>query len=127
MLAAPRLVLGQPAILEPSVESGATDSGAGGRFVDGQPILRHQTSLGLRLSTRCSTYRIRSTATHKKMMNTAPIPAPAAHASCESWSRSEEHTSELQSREKLVCRLLLEKKKGMVRRAAAQLAERARH
>src|SRR5690606_41228135 len=27
-------------------------------------------------------------------------------------SRSEEHTSELQSREKLVCRLLLEKKKG---------------
>src|SRR5690606_41691914 len=28
-----------------------------------------------------------------------------------SLSRSEEHTSELQSREKLVCRLLLEKKK----------------
>src|SRR5690606_40631650 len=28
-------------------------------------------------------------------------------------SRSEEHTSELQSREKLVCRLLLEKKKGV--------------
>src|SRR5690606_41394394 len=27
-------------------------------------------------------------------------------------SRSEEHTSELQSRENLVCRLLLEKKKG---------------
>src|SRR5690606_41322865 len=26
------------------------------------------------------------------------------------WSRSEEHTSELQSREKIVCRLLLEKK-----------------
>src|SRR3712207_7876347 len=29
----------------------------------------------------------------------------------ESWSRSEEHTSELQSRQYLVCRLLLEKKK----------------
>src|SRR5690606_39694412 len=28
-------------------------------------------------------------------------------------SRSEEHTSELQSREKLVCRLLLEKKKDI--------------
>src|SRR5690606_4547712 len=28
-------------------------------------------------------------------------------------SRSEEHTSELQSRENLVCRLLLEKKKGV--------------
>src|SRR5690606_40867360 len=27
------------------------------------------------------------------------------------WIRSEEHTSELQSRENLVCRLLLEKKK----------------
>src|SRR3712207_8549055 len=29
----------------------------------------------------------------------------------ERWSRSEEHTSELQSRQYLVCRLLLEKKK----------------
>src|SRR3712207_8044104 len=28
------------------------------------------------------------------------------------WSRSEEHTSELQSRQYLVCRLLLEKKKN---------------
>src|SRR5690606_41129096 len=28
------------------------------------------------------------------------------------WYRSEEHTSELQSRENLVCRLLLEKKKS---------------
>src|SRR3712207_8256119 len=30
---------------------------------------------------------------------------------CELWERSEEHTSELQSRQYLVCRLLLEKKK----------------
>src|SRR5690606_41797210 len=30
---------------------------------------------------------------------------------CEGLARSEEHTSELQSRENLVCRLLLEKKK----------------
>src|SRR5258707_11863930 len=30
-----------------------------------------------------------------------------------SFSRSEEHTSELQSRQYLVCRLLLEKKKNM--------------
>src|SRR5690606_41590009 len=29
----------------------------------------------------------------------------------QTWTRSEEHTSELQSRENLVCRLLLEKKK----------------
>src|SRR5476651_1396310 len=32
-----------------------------------------------------------------------------------SWVRSEEHTSELQSRQYLVCRLLLEKKKNQLR------------
>src|SRR5256712_2119665 len=31
----------------------------------------------------------------------------------EPWKRSEEHTSELQSRSDLVCRLLLEKKKNV--------------
>src|SRR3712207_7465793 len=30
------------------------------------------------------------------------------------WTRSEEHTSELQSRQYLVCRLLLEKKKSSI-------------
>src|SRR5690606_41335282 len=39
--------------------------------------------------------------------------AGARHKSIED-SRSEEHTSELQSRENLVCRLLLEKKKNVV-------------
>src|SRR5690606_41477657 len=39
--------------------------------------------------------------------------AIGAHASRCSSLRSEEHTSELQSREKLVCRLLLEKKKRL--------------
>src|SRR3712207_8567580 len=34
----------------------------------------------------------------------------------EEVARSEEHTSELQSRQYLVCRLLLEKKKNLVRR-----------
>src|SRR5438093_9541140 len=37
----------------------------------------------------------------------APLTSLAQHA----WSRSEEHTSELQSLTNLVCRLLLEKKK----------------
>src|SRR5258707_4983883 len=37
-------------------------------------------------------------------------------AHCE-WSRSEEHTSELQSRQYLVCRLLLEKKKNAEQQA----------
>src|SRR5438874_7646816 len=35
----------------------------------------------------------------------------AGHFPCEERDRSEEHTSELQSRRDLVCRLLLEKKK----------------
>src|SRR5436309_6285625 len=39
-------------------------------------------------------------------------------------SRSEEHTSELQSRENLVCRLLLEKKKK--KRDTATLAQRSK-
>src|SRR5690606_41994933 len=38
-----------------------------------------------------------------------PWPSPGAGSG--RWPRSEEHTSELQSRENLVCRLLLEKKK----------------
>src|SRR5690606_41768825 len=36
----------------------------------------------------------------------------ALHLDLEAQARSEEHTSALQSREKLVCRLLLEKKHG---------------
>src|SRR5690606_42006159 len=38
-------------------------------------------------------------------------PRRAGTACCSRTKRSEEHTSELQSRENLVCRLLLEKKK----------------
>src|SRR5450432_4800371 len=41
---------------------------------------------------------------------TAPAASPAHHGH-DSHVRSEEHTSELQSRSDLVCRLLLEKKK----------------
>src|SRR5690606_40916357 len=37
-------------------------------------------------------------------------PARPVHCRTRGWCRSEEHTSELQSRENLVCRLLLEKK-----------------
>src|SRR2546428_12170704 len=36
---------------------------------------------------------------------------PHSHRLRRGWARSEEHTSELQSRSDLVCRLLLEKKK----------------
>src|SRR3712207_8362941 len=42
----------------------------------------------------------------------APMTRSSAHSTCwQSAFRSEEHTSELQSRQYLVCRLLLEKKK----------------
>src|SRR5690606_42124532 len=47
--------------------------------------------------------RAHAPALHRRCRRTAP---PCRHV-----RRSEEHTSELQSRENLVCRLLLEKKK----------------
>src|SRR5690242_21190411 len=40
-------------------------------------------------------------------------PRPLHGASFETYARSEEHTSELQSHVNLVCRLLLEKKKNI--------------
>src|SRR5690606_39641978 len=46
---------------------------------------------------------------------TEPSAATNSILNCVSCSRSEEHTSELQSRENLVCRLLLEKKKKTTR------------
>src|SRR5438105_8188252 len=46
-----------------------------------------------------------------------PLAAPDACARPSARSRSEEHTSELQSRVDLVCRLLLEKKKNSYRTA----------
>src|SRR3712207_8996806 len=55
----------------------------------------HHRSWGLGCSRRC----------------TAPAHGPAPPAA----DRSEEHTSELQSRQYLVCRLLLEKKKNTIK------------
>src|SRR3712207_7138950 len=45
---------------------------------------------------------------------TLAIGPPTAASSYFDWLRSEEHTSELQSRQYLVCRLLLEKKQTTV-------------
>src|SRR5205085_6450013 len=42
----------------------------------------------------------------------ASAPAASISPPTTSWTRSEEHTSELQSQSNLVCRLLLEKKKN---------------
>src|SRR3712207_7485153 len=52
-----------------------------------------------------------STAARNGSSAAARSPATTGNARCESTDRSEEHTSELQSRQYLVCRLLLEKKK----------------
>src|SRR5436309_7511458 len=58
----------------------------------------------------------RSAPLHTPRHNSSPTsfpktsPNPSPRARC--CRRSEEHTSELQSRENLVCRLLLEKKKN---------------
>src|SRR3712207_8405037 len=41
----------------------------------------------------------------------SPASAKSSYVVFCAWKRSEEHTSELQSRQYLVCRLLLEKKK----------------
>src|SRR5690606_41578719 len=53
---------------------------------------------------------------NSRIHRAAPYPASAGNTTrktngCRGRRRSEEHTSELQSRENLVCRLLLEKKK----------------
>src|SRR5690606_41971712 len=45
------------------------------------------------------------------VVRTAPLQHPPDQLLLRDVERSEEHTSELQSRENLVCRLLLEKKK----------------
>src|SRR3712207_8285452 len=53
---------------------------------------------------------------HHSALDTPPSPAhasPACSSAPPTSSRSEEHTSELQSRQYLVCRLLLEKKKNI--------------
>src|SRR5436309_10890222 len=58
-------------------------------------------------------FRARSTSTvwHATRPSWFALGWPAARSTSMCAPRSEEHTSELQSRENLVCRLLLEKKK----------------
>src|SRR3712207_7549486 len=49
-----------------------------------------------------------------KRRGAPPLPAPPCGSGAREACRSEEHTSELQSRQYLVCRLLLEKKKQLL-------------
>src|SRR3712207_7836216 len=50
----------------------------------------------------------------RRLPRPAEIPRADRHAAGGGADRSEEHTSELQSRQYLVCRLLLEKKKNYI-------------
>src|SRR5690606_40770790 len=60
---------------------------------------------------RPETDRIRRLEPVEERPDHGPPEQHSAHAQDQTEPRSEEHTSELQSRENLVCRLLLEKKK----------------
>src|SRR2546422_7212159 len=57
----------------------------------------------------------------------APACSLCPHHSCTTSTRSEEHTSELQSRLHLVCRLLLEKKKPDPQTRELSLLRAVRH
>src|SRR5256885_16317329 len=62
---------------------------------------------------RCREPALTCPASHRaRMANDPPTPPPPTRTKCPFASRSEEHTSELQSPCNLVCRLLLEKKKN---------------
>src|SRR3712207_7771232 len=66
---------------------------------------------GNRVSDRCRSTR-RPPPTRHASPSLAARRRPRTLPTCWSRARSEEHTSELQSRQYLVCRLLLEKKKN---------------
>src|SRR5207253_8128338 len=71
----------------------------------------------VRLTSRLGApFRFTITADSRPSFQRSPIASPRAGAGV--LMRSEEHTSELQSRGHIVCRLLLEKKKGDPKLAA---------
>src|SRR6478736_5909638 len=66
--------------------------------------------------------------TRRRTRRRGPGPNPRARARAGPACRSEEHTSELQSQSKIVCRLLLEKKNEVIVKALADpmIRQRAR-
>src|SRR3712207_4843419 len=95
--------------------------------ITGPPVTRRRT--GWAYSTRCSdgdsAGAIRPVRSRSWLRRAAAAPRSASRCSAgacsatssSSRARSEEHTSELQSRQYLVCRLLLEKKKKKLSQA----------
>src|SRR5207302_10770463 len=80
---------------------------------DALPIWAPSDEARARVSAASSPHRRAATSTEIPRCKMRSRRA-AASASRRGVTRSEEHTSELQSREKLVCRLLLEKKKTIL-------------
>src|SRR2546422_2208428 len=79
-------------------------------------LFRSRTGRLRRTST--FTQSVAASVQASELANTATCPRRCAEVAP---SRSEEHTSELQSRLHLVCRLLLEKKKSFLRLLCASL------
>src|SRR5690606_41373272 len=78
---------------------------------DALPIWICGLACGSASSTANSRETTRSMLPSTGMVSRSTATSSAWSRGCSRWRRSEEHTSELQSRENLVCRLLLEKKK----------------
>src|SRR2546430_10369552 len=77
---------------------------------------------------RSSWRRSRGRASRRGAPRAASAPGPRGSASPDRRSRSEEHTSELQSQSNLVCRLLLEKKKNKhAERSVSEPTDSASH
>src|SRR3712207_7758997 len=81
-------------------------------FRSPRPVVRHLVGLGVAVLRRPGLHDVRD----EDILADEPglleqRPEQTARAAHERPARSEEHTSELQSRQYLVCRLLLEKKK----------------
>src|SRR5690606_39488976 len=79
---------------------------------------RRSSDLGLRAvrlggcsSARSLTSCWKRSRSSARSIDSGEVPMIGTQAASSARARSEEHTSELQSRENLVCRLLLEKKK----------------
>src|SRR3712207_6964407 len=91
---------------------------AAGRRLTGSSVQTVQVNIGLRCNLACHHCHVESSPKRTEEMDwpTMQLVLAAARTagagSLDVTGRSEEHTSELQSRQYIVCRLLLEKKRG---------------
>src|SRR2546429_1415913 len=89
--------------------------------------MRLGTSRPARLATPISVPVASNSSTRKNTSTTLRMPPVSADLMSSCRKRSEEHTSELQSRLHLVCRLLLEKKKKLEKYRPIQVSSYSPH